>query len=268
MSFLKTVMREQYDNIYLIRRLSVYELKQAYAASALGIAWAFLNPLLQVITYWLVFGLGIRGGAPVAGVPYFIWMICGLIPWLYISVSIGKGSNSIYSKLGTVSKMNFPLSIIPTYVVISQLYTHLILVALLLLFVIIMQGIHLVSIVGLLYGMIAVTSMLITLAFVTSTLSTILRDFQLLIQSATRMLFFLTPVLWVLKDEMPPIFLFMIKLNPFYYVIEVYRESLLYNNISVIASPYTLYFWGIVAILLVVGSLLHIKFRQQFVDYM
>lgn len=40
-----------------------------------------LNPLSQIGVYWLVFGLGIRGGAPVHGVPYFVWLVCGLVTW-------------------------------------------------------------------------------------------------------------------------------------------------------------------------------------------
>lgn len=267
MNALKTVLREQYENLYLIRRLSGYELKQAHAANALGMVWVILNPLLQIAIYWLVFGLGIRGGAPVEGVPYFVWMLCGLIPWMYVSSALGQGSNSIYARLGTVSKMNFPLSIIPTYVVLSQLYTHIILVAILLFLVILSEGVQVIGILGLLYGIVSLTSMLIAVSFVTSTLSTMLRDLHLLIQSSIRMLFFLTPILWVLTENIPLAFQVMIKMNPFYYIIQVYREVLLYNDLSIIASGYTLYFWMIVVILFTTGSLLHVKFRQQFVDY-
>lgn len=81
MKSLKTIIKEQYENLYLIRRLSLYELKQAYAGNLLGLLWVFLNPLSQIGVYWLVFGLGIRGGAPVHGVPYFVWLVCGLVTW-------------------------------------------------------------------------------------------------------------------------------------------------------------------------------------------
>lgn len=190
MKSIKTIIKEHYESFYLICRLSLYELKQAYAGNALGILWVFLNPFTQIGVYWLVFGLGIRGGAPVNGVPYFVWLVCGLIPWFFISASISQGSNSIYSRLNTVSKMNFPLSVIPTYVVISQLYTHCVLVILMLMISLISQGWHIINIFTLLYGMFAVTVFLIALGFITSTLSTMLRDIHLLIQSITRMLFF------------------------------------------------------------------------------
>ncbi|UOY91155.1 ABC transporter permease [Ectobacillus sp. JY-23] len=268
MNAIKTVLQEQFQNLYLIRRLSAYELKQAYASNALGSLWIFLNPLIQVSLYWLVFGLGIRGGQPVQGIPYFVWMICGLIPWFFISAATGQGSSSIYSRLNTVAKMNFPLSIIPTYVVSAQLYTHGLLLIVLLGIVILSQGFSDINIFGLIYGVGSLTVFLVCLAFVTSTFSTVLRDVHMLVQSFMRMLFFVTPVLWEPKENMPEFFLMIIKLNPFYYIIEVYRSSLVYGDMSVLFSGYTLYFWTITIVLFVIGATMHIKFRKQFVDYL
>lgn len=268
MKSLKTIIKEQYENLYLIRRLSLYELKQAYAGNLLGLLWVFLNPLSQIGVYWLVFGLGIRGGAPVHGVPYFVWLVCGLVTWFFVGTTITQIANSIYSRLNTVSKMNFPLSIIPTYVVISQLYTHLILIIFALVIVIFNLGFSTINILELMYGLVASTLFLIALSFLTSTLSTMLRDIQLLIQSVTRMLFFLTPIFWEPKENMSNLLLFIIKINPLYYIVEVYRGALIYNDTSIVLSWYTLYFWGAVIILFIAGSMLHIRFRKQFVDYL
>ncbi|MRS10999.1 teichoic acid ABC transporter permease, partial [Bacillus anthracis] len=49
---------------------------------------------------------------------------------------------------------------------------------------------------------------------------------------------------------------------------EVYRGALIYNDTSIVLSWYTLYFWGAVIILFIAGSMLHIRFRKQFVDYL
>lgn len=164
--------------------------------------------------------------------------------------------------------MNFPLSIIPTYVVISQLYTHLILIIFALVIVIFNLGFSTINILELMYGLVASTLFLIALSFLTSTLSTMLRDIQLLIQSVTRMLFFLTPIFWEPKENMSNLLLFIIKINPLYYIVEVYRGALIYNDTSIVLSWYTLYFWGAVIILFIAGSMLHIRFRKQFVDYL
>lgn len=265
---LRTVFQEQLQNLYLIWRLSQYEAKKIYAANLLGNVWMFLAPALQVAVYWVVFGFGIRQGAAVNGIPFFIWMLCGLIPWFFINNGIGKGANSVHSRLNAVSKMNFPLSIIPTYVILSQLYSHLILLSTLFIAIIISQGLPTWHWFGVVYGILATFSFLIAFAFVTSTLATIVRDIALFIQSSTRMLFFLTPILWEPKETMPEKFLLLIQVNPVYYLIEVYRGALIYQDLSIIASTYTLYFWGVVLLLFLLGAILHIKFRKQFIDYL
>ena len=53
------VLKEQIKNFYLIRRLSVYEMKSANNDNYLGILWEIINPMIQISIYWFVFGFGI-----------------------------------------------------------------------------------------------------------------------------------------------------------------------------------------------------------------
>jgi teichoic acid transport system permease protein len=267
MKSLMIVLKEQWHNKYMINRLALYELKSTYAGNKLGMVWALLNPLTQILVYWLVFGLGIRNGSAVDGVPFFLWLICGIVPWFYINAGLLRGSNSIYSKLGMVSKMNFPLSVVPTYVLLSQLYTHIILIGITCVFIFFGHGISKVSIFGLLYFMFTTSCFLFAISFITSTFATLLRDIQLAIQSIVRLLFYLTPVLWV-PVQLPFWFEMVLKSNPFYYVIEGYRSALLGTDMSIIWSGYTIYFWSLTFVMLFIGSILHVKFRRQFVDYL
>jgi teichoic acid transport system permease protein len=267
MKALLLVLKEHYYNKYMINRLALYELKNSYTGTFLGTIWLLLNPLIQISVYWLVFGLGIRGGAPVNGVPFFVWLICGLIPWFFINTAITKGSNAIYSRLGTISKMNFPLSIVPTLVVFAQLYSHMILLIILFIVVIAYTGLVNISIIGLVFFVILTTFFLIALSFVTSTVSTMVRDIHILIQSIVRMLFFLTPILWTPSEDLPLFFKVIIQLNPFYYVVEGYRAALLWGDMSIVFSTQALYFYNFTVVLLFLGTALHVKFRKQFVDY-
>ena len=56
------VVNENIRNVYRILSISKYELLSDMRDSKLGIIWNILNPLIQVSTYWFVFGIGIRGG--------------------------------------------------------------------------------------------------------------------------------------------------------------------------------------------------------------
>lgn len=268
MKSIKIVMQEQIRNMYMIGRLSGYELKKSYAGNLLGSFWIILNPLFQIGVYWIVFGLGVRGGRDVEGIPFFIWLICGLIPWFFMSASILQGSNSVYARLNSVSKMNFPLSVIPTYVIVSQVYTHLILMGMLLVIVVVSQGFSHLNVISLLYFMLSSFVFLLSLSFITSTLSTMVRDIHLLIQTATRMLFYITPILWIPSDNTPQLLKEVFAMNPFYYLVEGYRDALLTGGWGLITSPYTIVFWLIICGLFVFGSAIHVKFRKQFVDYL
>lgn len=122
-----TVLKEQFKYFYLVRRLSVYELKSNASANYLGMAWEVIQPAIQIAIYWFVFGFGLRGKAPIAGVDFFHWMLAGIVVWFMISQGILKGTKSIFSKIKILSKMNFPMSVIPNYMVFAQFYPHLLL---------------------------------------------------------------------------------------------------------------------------------------------
>lgn len=268
MKSLLIIGKEHTNNIYLLIRLSFYEMKIAYFNNHLGILWMIINPLLQIFVYWMVFGLGIRGGASVEGVPYFIWLICALIPWFYAGAGITQGSNAIYQRLGTVSKMKFPLSIIPTVAVVKQMYTHFILLILLVIVVWSNRGITALSLAGVAYFVICLTVFLIALSFITSTLATIVRDVQMVVQATVRMLFFLTPIMWTMSIHTPNMLKKAVESIPLYYIVNGYRSALLWGDVGSITSNYTLVFWGIVLVMLLIGSVLHVRFRKLFVDYL
>src|SRR5690625_3912314 len=123
-----TVLKEQIDHFYLIRRLSLYELKSKNKNNYLGIVWELINPGIQIMIYWFVFGT-IRSRAPIemAGmeIPFFSWLLAGFFLWIFFYQATIEGSKSIYTRLRMLSKMNFPMSVIPNIAIFSKLYIHL-----------------------------------------------------------------------------------------------------------------------------------------------
>lgn len=124
------VLKEQYDNFHLINRLAAYELKSANNNNYLGSLWELLNPAIQIAIYWFVFGFVQNRPAVEYGdgkYAFFPWMLAGITLWFFIYPSITHGSKSIYTRLKMVSRMNFPLSAIPSYVILSKLMPQLLL---------------------------------------------------------------------------------------------------------------------------------------------
>ncbi|RFU66847.1 ABC transporter permease [Bacillus sp. V59.32b] len=262
-----TVIKEQIQNFYLVRRLSVYEMKITNSNNYLGSLWEIINPMIQILIYWFVFGFLIKTG-PRDGTEFFPWLLSGIIVWFFVNQATIEASKSIYSKLAMVSKMSFPMSVIPSYVIFARLYQHLMLLGISILILCITGIFPSVYIVQIPYFLFAVVALLISFSLITSTLSTIIRDVHMMVPSFLRILFYLTPILWI-RDDLPDWIMAIMKANPLFYIVQGYRATLLGESWYFIEHwQYTLYFWVIVIVLFIVGSSLHLKFRDRFVDFM
>lgn len=267
MKFVTKILTEQFLNLALIFRMCIYDLKGKYQMHYLGLLWEFITPAFKVLIYWFVFGLGIRGGEPVNGTPYIVWLLIGLIPWFFISPSVIQGTNSIYAKMNLVSKMKFPVSVLPTISIFSNALNFLIMLVLLGIVLLINQinpGIYLLQFP---YYLLCLFVFLFSCVLLGSTISIIIRDFQLMLQSGMRLLFFFTPVLWD-PSNLDKVYQTILKLNPFNYLIEGFRTTFLGQEWFFYDWVYTLYFWAITLFILFIGAFLHIKFRDKFIDYL
>lgn len=267
MSFITTVLKEQIQNFYLIRRLSLYELKTSNNNNYLGMLWEILNPGIQIAIYWFVFGY-VSDRKDVDEIKYFPWMLAGIILWFFVNPAITQGSKSVYSRLKMLSKMNFPMSVIPSYVIFSKLYPHLMLIAVVTVLLQFLGYPLSIYYIQLPYFLFATVIFLFALALITSTLTTIVRDFQNVVTSVMRVLLYLTPILWA-SSSLPDWIQTVMLSNPLYYLVQGYRASLLGQGWFIVDHwLYTLYFWGIIIVLLFLGSMLHVKFRRHFIDYL
>ncbi|KYC77956.1 ABC transporter permease [Bacillus licheniformis] len=275
MKALIRVLKEQYLSLPLIIRLAAYETKSKYQMNYLGVLWQFLNPLIQMLAYWFVFGIGIRKSSEmitgVGEVPFIIWMLAGLIPWFFISPTILDGSNSVYKRINMVAKMNFPISSLPSVAIAANLFSYFVMMAIYVI-VLLAFGIYPnLQWLEYIYYLFCMIVFMFAFSLFNSTISVLVRDYQFLLQSVTRLLFFLLPIFWDISTQLGdkhPALLNVIKLNPLFYIIDGFRNSFLGGSWFFEDATYMLYFWAFTLLLLTVGSVLHIKFRDRFVDFL
>ncbi|MFC0013770.1 MULTISPECIES: ABC transporter permease [Allobacillus] len=267
------IIKEQFEHFYLIRRLSLYELKSRNKSNYLGMGWEVLNPMIQILIYWFVFGTLLRRTPVEVGgqvVPFISWLVAAFFLWIFFYQSTIQGSKSIYSRLKILSKMNFPMSIIPSFVIFSQLYIHLFLLIITMILLNFMGYFVSIYYIQLIYYVFALLSLIFSISLITSTLSTIIRDIHMFINSTLRMFLYVSGVLWplsLLKDF--PTIMKLMQFNPLYYLVDGYRAALFGVEWHFIANwEMTVVFWTIVTILLLIGASLHMKFRKHFIDYL
>ena len=108
----------------MLRFLTWRSIKARYAQSAVGIGWAVIQPLFQMLTFTLIFGNLAKINSD--GAPYALFSLVGLVPWTYFSNALSGGANSLVGNSSMISKVYFPRLILPLSDVLSKLFDFVI----------------------------------------------------------------------------------------------------------------------------------------------
>ena len=101
--------KEIYDYREMIYNLVRRDLHGRYKRSFFGFAWTFLNPLLQLIVYTIVFSTIMRAGID----KFYLFLFVALIPWTFFNASLTGGCGSVLAQGGMVKKIYFPREVLP-----------------------------------------------------------------------------------------------------------------------------------------------------------
>lgn len=265
------VLNENFTNLFRIYSISKYELLADMRDSKLGLFWNFAHPLIQVLTYWFAFGIVFNRKAVTnhgIEVSYVLWMMGGMVVWFFISPCITNGCNAIYAKRDVITKMKFPVSILPATVVLKELFNHFCLLIILVVIYIFNGYYPTLQWFELIYYCICGVVFSIALSMTTSVLNMLARDTRKMILALMRLLLYLTPILWDIKQlsHTPKIVLLIMKANPIFYIVQGYRDVFFYHQGMMSFTTSMTLFWIITAILLVFGSYMMYRFKHKFID--
>ena len=221
----------------LITELSKRDLKARYTQTVLGLAWAFINPLVSVLLLYFVFTVVAKTNT--AGVPPLLFVMSGLCIWNFFSRVVGDSGQSLLGAQAIVKKIYFPRLIIP----LSKMLVGLVDLAIVLLFLLILLLVYQfpVSWNFLLIIPILLLAMLTSLAFGVwvSALNIRFRDFGQIVPILLRIGIFIGPIGYSLA-EVPERFHWWYKLNPMTGLIEGFRSAVLGLPMDVGSLLYTL----------------------------
>lgn len=220
---------EVFKNLYNYRELlktSVKkEVRSKYKNSFLGVMWSFLNPLLQIVVYAIIFSLILKNKQD----NYAIFLCCGIIPWTFFSIAINKSAFAIIENGNIIKKVYFPREIIPISVVTAETINFLISSLIILGFTII--GRIGISKYILLYPIILGVQYVIILSFsfIVSSICVYFRDLQHFIGIVLQLLFYAAPIVYS-QDAIPTEYQWILKYNPMTYIINAYRDIFYYQR--------------------------------------
>ena len=260
----KYVLKENVNNLYRTFSIAKYEILADIKDSKLGLFWNFANPLIQVATYWFVFGF-VMNRKEVDGIDFISWLLGGMCIWFFVSPCITGGCSAVYNKTGIITKMKFPVSILPATVVFKEVFNHLCLMVVVVALFIIRGHYPTLDWLGLIYYLICAILFGISLSLTTSVLTMLARDTRKFVQAIMRLLMYMTPLLWDVS-VLPRKIQRIMKLNPIYYLVAGYRDCFFYHEGFFHYWKMMIVFWTWTVILFVLGSTIMYHFRKKFID--
>lgn len=115
LSTLATILKDNWEWRKQIGRLALFDLVKKSRGAVLGWAWFFIKPAMYIFCFWFALEIGLRAGNSDAGAPpYILWLCAGLIPWFFMQDMLGPGLDVLHRYSYLVNKIKFPLSGIST----------------------------------------------------------------------------------------------------------------------------------------------------------
>jgi len=206
-----------------------------FSASVAGFLWLFITPIVHILIYAFVFAyiFQVRPPEDFGETRFIIFMMLGYLPWFAFAESIGRSTSLLLEKAPLITKVMFPVQIIPIVGTLVPYLTHVIGFVLLLIYLA-FQG-YLNSL-WLLLPLIFVLQFLFTMGLVAvlSALCVFLRDLQQLVTLLITIWFFLTPIIYPISMIQSESIQNWFLLNPMHSFVNLYREIVLTGELSMV----------------------------------
>lgn len=221
-----SLIKNLYNYRELLKSNVKKEIRGKYKGSFLGVLWSFVNPLLTVLVYAIVFPYIMR----VKTENYLIFLIIGIIPWTFFTTVINQGMITVRMNEGIIKKVYFPREILPISVALSGLVNFFISCIIIVIFCI-FGGVgvtwHII-----LLPIIALIQFVFSLGLILglSAINIYIKDTEYIVQFFINILFYATPILYQ-STLFPEKIRWILYLNPMTQIVEAYRNIFLYHQL-------------------------------------
>jgi lipopolysaccharide transport system permease protein len=233
------------------------DIKVRYKQTALGVSWAFAQPLFAMLVFTLFLGNVAGLGAEVEN--YALFVFAGMLPWTFFSSAVSQAGNSIIANERLITKVYFPRLLVPFSSVGSVLFDFVL-------------ALPLLAVMALCYGVtptwnllvapLAVALIIVTGMGIGSLLAALIavqRDFRYVMYFAVQIWMFATPAVYRPSSSLGETAKWLVPLNPAHGLIANFRQAVLGGPIE----WYSLCVSGTVAILLAIVGLAYFRRMER-----
>jgi len=207
------------------------DISSKYVGSLLGLYWSVINPIITLIVYIIVFGVFLKVRLPgdTNIWDFALYFAAGFLPWTAFQSSVMRASGSIIENKNYIKKVPFPSEIFPIYPTISEFVNLLIGIAIYFVLFFILKGTPTIFVLLLPLAILLQMIFTLSLAFFLSSGSVFFRDIPQILSAVFLIWFWVTPIAYTV-NLIPLDFQWIVKLNPAYYMLEIYRDALFYGK--------------------------------------
>jgi len=259
-----TYLGEIWRSRELLHNLTNREVRGKYRRTALGQVWSLANPIAAIVIYTFIFSfifrLPAQVGDPSGLDTYALWLVCGLLPWLFFNRVLTLGTDALVANAGLIQKVYFPRIVLPLSLANATFFTWVLemgvlAIALSLLGSFVLPWIPLIALFMIVFALFSVG-----LAMVFSIINVYFRDLAYLLTIVLQFWFYLTPILYPVdlvvaqSDRLggllgtPITLLDLYTLNPVEGFIEIFRNLLYDNRLPEISTMVIALGWTVIAL--------------------
>ena len=253
------VLKELYNYREMVYNLVKKDLRGRYKGSVLGFLWTFINPLLQLAVYTMVFSTIMRVNVD----KFYMYLFIALIPWIFFTTSVLSGTISIIQNKDLIKKIYFPRIIIPISTVLATFMNMIFSMAVVILALFI-SGIG-ISYYILLLPVIMILEFFLVLGmvFLFSSLNVFFRDIEYILSIIMMIWFYMTPIVYTV-EMIPEKYKTLFYLNPMTNIVIFYRDILFYKRMPSFGFMGGVFLYSLAMI--VIGFFVFQKLQKNFVE--
>lgn len=255
-----TTFKEIFNYREMITSLVRKDLRGRYKGSVLGFLWTFINPLLQLLVYNMVFSIILRAGVE----KFYLYLFVALIPWIFFSAALTGGAVSVISQKDLINKIYFPREVIPISYVTSC-FVNMVLSFIVVIAVSLISGVRptLLALLCLPIIMLVEYVLAIGMALIVSALTVYLRDLEYILGIISMAWMYATPICYPLS-MVPDKYKNLFRLNPMTDIIGAYRAILYDGKVPELSTLWTSVVLGLVC--MIAGFLIFGKLKKHFAE--
>jgi len=193
-------LKEVWTSRELLVNLTQREIKGKYKRTVFGQLWSLVNPLALMLIYTLVFSFILKvkpdPGSPSGLNVFALWLLCGLLPWTFMSVVINTGLSSLVTNANLIQKVYFSRIVLPLSVVGAAAYNWLFEMGVLVIALSIVGGFVLPWLPLVIVAMILIALFATGIALMLSVLNVYFRDTQYFITLLLQIWMYLSPIIY------------------------------------------------------------------------